>query len=182
MENQVEVLELEPAWHIGLAQAGPDLRVLAHDLKQPVDHVVELLRRCDGLAILCLFILARPPATSTLYKQVIKMQLLARTLSTSVPPRLSSLSAAVIAFKFAVNIRRPRLLRVIVERLQAIAGDDRDDHVIRREATGGGEFLEDRDSHVAASRLGQQPLGRGEQVDARGRFPDRWQIRPCRRV
>ena len=54
---------------------------------------------------------------------------------------------------------------VLVERLQAVAGDHRDDRLVGREAPGRGELLEHGDRR-AAGRLGQQALGGGEQVDA----------------
>src|SRR5213079_1370104 len=68
--------------------------------------------------------------------------------------------------ELAVDLRRPGLFGMVVERLEAVAGDDRDDRVIGAKAAGSGELLEHRD-RSAARRLGQDALGRGQQVDAR---------------
>ena len=78
---------------------------------------------------------------------------------------LSSFKRAHHRVELAVDLRRPRLLRVVVERLQAVAGDDRHDGVAGREPARGRQLLEHRHGGPAGG-LGQQPLGGRQQVDA----------------
>src|ERR1700682_308090 len=60
--------------------------------------------------------------------------------------------------ELAVDLRGPRLLRMVVEGLQAVSGDDGDDGVIGREAARGGELLEPG-GRRGAGRLGQGAPG-----------------------
>ena len=44
VHDEVEILELEPLWHVGVAQARAHVRVLVHQREDPVHHLAELLR------------------------------------------------------------------------------------------------------------------------------------------
>src|SRR2546423_3311546 len=68
--------------------------------------------------------------------------------------------------ELAVDLRRPGLFGMVVERLEPVAGDDRNDGVVGAEAAARGELLEHRDRR-AARRLGQDALGGGQQIVAR---------------
>src|ERR1039458_1585800 len=68
--------------------------------------------------------------------------------------------------QLAGDLGRPGLGRMLIERLQAVARDDRHNRVVGRELPGGGKLLEHRDRGTAGG-LGQDALGSRQQVDAR---------------
>src|SRR5580658_3604469 len=101
-----------------------------------------------------------PPGACTSEVQLRAGALHERALALELPERNAH------RLELALDLRRPLLLGMIVERLHPVARDDRDHRLIRAEASRGRQLLEYRDRR-AASRLGQQTLGGRQQVDPR---------------
>src|ERR1700733_9620178 len=98
----------------------------------------------------------RPP-WGGVSRRTLEVQLLARAVHERAAA-LELLERGSHRVELAVDLFRPGLSGVVIECLQAVAGDDRHDRVVRREAPGRCEFLEHRD-RGATGRLGQEALG-----------------------
>ena len=76
-------------------------------------------------------------------------------MSPSIAPR--------IVLQLPLDLRGPRLGRVLVEGFQPVAGDQHDDGVVAKLPVAAS--FDQHGDRGAAGGLGEQALGRGEQVD-----------------